>query len=259
MSGFILNGMITSGVSVAIVHPGYTICTHLLVQKHLKELFRTSNRPNFRVLYRGVGANLACDMTGQVTAFWSYGYFKSLSTTHQEHIGGLGAALIAAPVFNAWDRIMTRQQISGGSMIHTAKLIRKKEGLKGLFKGTSLTWTQEIFYQTAFFSIANRIAEEMTQAKKIDPIISKVVSYSASGFIIGLLTSPIQEIKILYFQQEPGSASISNIAKEVFSKQRRCQMIEFAKLRTTLITMNMLIAGIAKELIPYTFPQHFFK
>jgi len=253
--GHVLNGFLTSAVSVPIVHPGYTLCSHFLIHKNVNELM-TGGRPNFRVIYRGIGANWACDMSGQVIAFWSYGYFQSLSIKHRECIGGVAAGIIAAPIFNMWDRIMTLQHISGDSMKLTVKKIKRAEGLKGLFKGSSLTCMQEILYQTTFFSLSNKMADKIEKKTNTNPIFSRVISYSATGAIIGLVTSPLQHVKIL-LMGELNSESITVIAKKAFSPEKIKEVILFTKMRTSLITLNMFVAGLIKEFIPLLLPSSF--
>lgn len=237
-------GFLTTAVSVPVVHPLYTVCTFLVTEKNPWKILMPLNRLNWRILYRGMAANGYCDLSGQVAAFLAYGHSQNQSLGDVP--SAVSAGIAAAPVFNAWDRIMTIQQITGNNMRQTARLINLKEGRLGLFKGTSWTLFQECFYQSFFFSISNQLADRLSKNQDINPLLGRAICYSTTGLAIGAITSPIQYVRTLV-HKELGAAKAAQILPKTSRAMKVDNIVQLAKLRTPLLGMNMLIAGFAKD------------
>ncbi len=78
LTGHAIAGTLTTLFSVPIVHPVYTVCTLLVTESNVKNIVMPNNKLALKVLYRGTVANGACDLSGQVTVFLSYGYFRRI-------------------------------------------------------------------------------------------------------------------------------------------------------------------------------------
>jgi hypothetical protein len=243
--GYAIAGALTAVVTIPIIHPTYTVCTLLVIENKVKNVIMPNNRLAFPVLYRGALANGVCDLSGQITLFYAYGLFRHYLETN-ETISGLGAAGLASPVYNFWDRVMTVQQATGKSLKKTLQAIISIEGKCGIFKGTLWTFFQESLYQPFFFSLSKKISKQLNRQEKYSSTVSNAVCYLVSGLSIGIVTTPFQYVRTLMYN-EMSNRSLYEILKDRSWGQRRKTLLQFAQVRTPFMGITMLITGLAKD------------
>jgi len=122
-------------------------------------------------------------------------------------LSGSCAGVVNALAVGPLDVVKANQQVHGAgkykNVFDGIRVIRKREGLRGLYKGIHPTLLGYIPTWAVFFSVNDHLKEEVRRAApELPPLVVTVVGALGSGFLTNVLTNPIWVVRTRLQTQE---------------------------------------------------------
>jgi len=182
-------GAVASGIQAVILQP--TIYWKNAAQQGLP----FTMNPKF--LYRGMGASLANEMGQMGLQFGMTGYLRKVFGADgvQAELGTaiVGGALIG-PYASLMECTMIQQQKYGGTLLGTPVRVFKEYGLRGLFRGVSVTIVRDALYVGGLLGITPVMQDYLRKEQGFSPLAAESVSSIGCGLFVGVATVPFDAI-----------------------------------------------------------------
>ena len=157
--GHALNGALSMTGGLLLTQPLFTLKTYSMLGKGIPPIHR---------LWSGYFVNVSCSAPAEAIAFSSYhltarafNKTEEKLTTMQNFSASILAGALSAPYMSAFEQVMIRQQVEGGSALSQIKSIYAQSGWKGIFRGSTATAGRDAIFTCGLFALNDAVNLQM--------------------------------------------------------------------------------------------------
>lgn len=244
--GHATNGALSITGGLLVAQPLFTLKTYLMLGKGFPPLHR---------LWSGYFVNVACSAPAEAIAFFSYHLFEKTVhranedlTTLQNFSASTLAGVISSPINAAFEQVMIKQQLHGGSMVEHIKSIYERSGWKGIFRGSLPTAGRDAIFTCGLFALNDAVNAKM-EGLVLHKFTRDTLSSVFSGAVAGFLSTPLDLGKTIIQQQ--GTGTSFQVLKQIVQNEGITSIFRGAFSRSA--TTGTLICAMAylKDNIPH--------